>query len=66
MSAPRFRRYATPLGIALITAILGRHIAFKLQAELGIWATLAGISVFIAGLLLAAWVWRRGRRRRPW
>lgn len=64
MSAPRFRRYATPLSIALITAILGRRIAFKLQPELGIWATFIGMSVFIAGLILAAWVWHRGRRRR--
>ncbi len=64
MSAPRFRSYATPLSIALVSAILGRRIAFKLQPELGNWATPIGISVFVAGLCAAAWVWWRGRRRR--
>lgn len=64
MSAPRFRRYATPLGIALITAIVGRRIAYTLQAELGIWATLIGLAIFMAGLCAALWVWRRSRTRR--
>lgn len=62
MRAPRFRRYATPLGIAVITAIVGRGIAVRLRPELGIWAAIIGTAILLAGLLAAIWIWWRGRR----
>jgi putative Mn2+ efflux pump MntP len=62
VSAPRFRRYATPLGIALISAITGRSIGVRLQPVLGTWAAVIGIAILVAGLCVAIFTWRRRRK----
>ena len=61
MAARRFRTYATPIGVALITAIIGRRIAHVMQNEWGNWATIVGTAILVGGLITAIWIWRRGR-----
>lgn len=62
MAAPPFRRYAGPLGLALVTALIGRRIGVSLQDEWGIWATILGTAILVSGLIGAIWLWRRGWR----
>ena len=61
MTAPRFRSYAAPLSIALISAIIGRRIAVHLQDEWGVWATIVGTAILVGGLIAAITIWWRGR-----
>jgi sensor c-di-GMP phosphodiesterase-like protein len=59
VSAPRFRNYATPIGVLLITGIVGGRIAHRLQDELGDVALWLGLGILLSGIVLAVWLWRR-------
>ncbi|MEO0466490.1 MAG: hypothetical protein AAF216_08085 [Pseudomonadota bacterium] len=61
MAAPRLRYYGTPLGIALITALVGYRIARHFARDWGIWALVLGTAILLGGLIAAIWLWRRGR-----
>ncbi|MEM1105419.1 MAG: hypothetical protein AAGH87_03440 [Pseudomonadota bacterium] len=59
--ARRARRYAGPLGIAFVCAVAGRRLISHGQEEFGIWADILGIAIVGGGILVALWLWRRGR-----
>lgn len=59
MKASRFRNYATPLGVLVITAMIGARIAHKLRGELGDVALWLGLGILISGIVIAIWLWRR-------
>ena len=59
--APMFRRYAGPLGIALISAILGYRIARNLEDDWGVTAPIIGMTILVGGLIAATTLWWRGR-----
>lgn len=60
--APTFRRFAVPLGLALITAVLGRRTSHVMQSDWGIWATISGTAILVGGLVASLWLWWRGQR----
>lgn len=62
MRTKPFRRYAYPLGVMLITAVLGRRIAVHLEPEIGPAAHWIGLGLLICGMCLAIWLWWRARR----
>lgn len=59
MSAPRFRNYATPIGILVLTGVVGARIAHRLRGEWGDAALWLGLSILLSGIVIAIWLWRR-------
>ena len=59
MRGPGYRKYGTPIGVLLLTGIVGARIARGLREELGDAALWLGFSILLSGIVIAIWLWRR-------